>query len=236
MSGAARCSAVDLVPRWLGIVGVGVAMLIAGSIGASTASAAGSAGYFSTLTPSGNTQLQSPRFLAVSASLPNGKVLIAGGRDNSGNAMQSAELFDPATDTFTALPSTGNTELQTARAGAVAASLSNGKVLIAGGQTVGGTLVLSAELFDSTTNTFSALTASGNTELQAVRFLSTAASLPNGDVLIAGGLNGGGSPVRTAELFDPVSNTFTALPAAGNTELSTRATGRSRRRYPTVRC
>ena len=207
------------------MVGVGVAMLIAGSIGASTASADGSAGYFSALTPSGDTQLQSPRFLAVSASLPDGDVLIAGGRDNSGNAMQSAELFDPATDTFTALPATGNTELQTARAGAIAASLPNGKVLIAGGQTVGGTLVLSAELFNPITDTFTALTASGNTELQAVRFLSTAASLPDHDVLIAGGLDSGGSTVRTAELFDPANNTFTALPATGNTELSTARDG-----------
>jgi hypothetical protein len=68
----------------------------------------------------------------VAAPLPNGQVLIAGGKRGS-SFLASAELFNPASDTFTALPASGGTELQTARAGALAAVLRNGQVLIAGG-------------------------------------------------------------------------------------------------------
>ena len=64
--------------------------------------------------------------------LADGEVLIAGGFDGS-NVVQGAELFDPSTDTFTALPASGSSELQSAREGAVAAPLPVGQVLIAGG-------------------------------------------------------------------------------------------------------
>ena len=58
-------------------------------------------------------------------------MLIAGG--NVPQSQQSAELFNPAGDTFTALPASGSTELQMARSYAGAAVLPNGTVLIAGG-------------------------------------------------------------------------------------------------------
>jgi hypothetical protein len=201
------------------------ALLMVALLGASPAWAAGSGPYFSPLPASGGTELQVARSLAVAASLPNGQVLIAGGRDTNGNALQSAELFTPANDTFTVLPASGDTELQTARAGAVAASLPDGQVLIAGGQDLSGDLVQSAELFDPTNDTFTALPASGNTELQGPGFLSIAASLPNGQVLIAGGQDGTGSSVQNAELFDPTNDAFTALPVSGNTELQTAREG-----------
>ena len=63
--------------------------------------------------------------------LPDGQVLIAGGWHEGD--LQSAELFDPTDDTFTALTAAGSSELQTARYGAVAAALPDGQVLIAGG-------------------------------------------------------------------------------------------------------
>ena len=63
-------------------------------------------------------------------------MLIAGGGAfrNSG-LLQSAELFNPATDTFTALPASGNTELQVPRESSFAAPLPDGKALIGGGIT-----------------------------------------------------------------------------------------------------
>jgi hypothetical protein len=166
---------------------------------------------FTALPATGDTELTVPRARAVAASLPSGQVLIAGGTvsNNSTVVTQSAELFDPATDTFHALPATGNTELQTPRSGAVAAPLPDGKVLIAGGTT--GTRQLdTAELFDSTNDTFTALPENGASNLQSARAEATAASLPDGDVLIAGGIFDN-TRVKTAELFDPVTNTFTAL-------------------------
>jgi hypothetical protein len=138
--------------------------------------------------------------VAVAALLPDGRVLIAGG-SSGGGLLRSAELFDPASDTFTALPASGSTELQTPRFLAVAAPLPDGRVLIAGGSSGGGELQ-SAELFDPASDTFTALPASGNTELQTPREEAVAAALPDGEVLIAGGQNGG-VILRSAELFVP---------------------------------
>jgi hypothetical protein len=61
--------------------------------------------------------------------LPNGKVLVAGGF----NLGTSAELYDPATDTWTI---TGS--LRAARAYHKATLLPNGKVLVAGSLQAGG--------------------------------------------------------------------------------------------------
>jgi Kelch motif len=175
---------------------------------------------FTALPPSGNTELQTPREDAVAATLPDGRVLIAGGYNASGT-LQSAELFDPTSDTFTALPASGNTELQTARGLAVAAVLHDGQVLIAGGGDNSGDDFQSAELFNPTSDTFTALPASGNTELQTARAGAVAATLPDGQVLIAGGGDNSGNAFQSAELFDPTSDTFSALPASGTTELQT---------------
>jgi len=161
--------------------------------------------------------LQIARSGAVAATLADGQVLVAGGADDSDDDLQSAELFDPSTDMFTALPPSGVTELQTPRQGAVAVTLPSGKVLIAGGDDGAGALS-SAELFDPATKTFTALPAGGDTELQTARYGAVAAVLPDGQVLIAGGANTVGA-LSSAELFDPSTDTFTALPASGNTEL-----------------
>ena len=176
---------------------------------------------FTALAASGATELQTARIGAVAAPLPNGQVLIAGGETAAvgGGFLQSAELFDPASDTFTALAASGATELQTARADAVAAPLPNGQVLIAGGDNGSGPLQ-SAELFNPASDTFTALAASGSTELQTARANAVAAPLPNGQVLIAGGDNGS-SFLQSAELFNPADHTFTPLAASGSTELQT---------------
>ena len=55
----------------------------------------------------GDSELQTSRYGAVAAALPDGQVLIAGGYNESGGFLQSAELFDPADDTFTALAAGG---------------------------------------------------------------------------------------------------------------------------------
>jgi hypothetical protein len=73
--------------------------------------------------------------------LPNGKVLVAGGEDNGGNGLSSAELYDPASGTWTATGSLG-----TARAYNTATLLPNGKVLVASGNN--GPALNSAELYD----------------------------------------------------------------------------------------
>ena len=73
------------------------------------------------------------RAYAAASALPNGQVLIAGGY-TPGEYLQSAELFNPATKTFTALPASGDTELQTGRMDVFASPLPGGQVLIGGGR------------------------------------------------------------------------------------------------------
>ncbi len=153
---------------------------------------------FTALAASGATELQTARGFAVAAALPDGRVLIAGGENHS-DPLQSAEIFDPADDTFTALAAAGATELYAARVGAVAAPLPDGQVLITGGYREGSPL-LSAELFDPTSETFAELPEAGDTELPSARAGAVAAALPDGQVLIAGGISGL-SYLQSAELY-----------------------------------
>jgi hypothetical protein len=113
---------------------------------------------------------------------------------------------------FTALPASGATELQSARARPAAAALPDGKILVAGGNN--GNQLRTAELFDPASETFTALPASGDTELSVARsgaaaapltdgkVLARAAALPDGAVLIMGGFDGSGV-FRSAELYEP---------------------------------
>ena len=135
-----------------------------------------------------------------------GKVLIAGGSDNSGKAQNSALLYDPATGNFTA---TGN--MTTAREFHSATVLVDGRVLIAGGRSVTGartTVLSSAEIYNPATGTFTAVA----TPLGSGRFGHTATRLADGRVVIAGGSNGTAA-VASADLFDPTTPAITPGPS-----------------------
>jgi hypothetical protein len=140
-----------------------------------------------------------PRFGHTATLLGNGKVLIVG----SGDA--SAELYDPATDSFAA---TGS--LNHARSSPTATLLNTGTVLIVGGSTTANDAT--AELYDPASGTFSF---TGNTT--TVRSGHTATLLLDHSVLIAGG------STATAELYDPIHGTFTptvgemTVPRSGHT-------------------
>ncbi len=89
-----------------------VAAILYGMLGGvGPAWAAASSPYFTALTASGATELQTARFDAMTAPLPDGQVLIAGGATKT-SILPSAELFSPATETFTTLPESGETELR----------------------------------------------------------------------------------------------------------------------------
>ena len=128
--------------------------------------------------------------------LPNGKVLVAGGGD--GGAIASAELYDPASGTWTA---TGS--LLTERFDHTATLLPNGKVLVVGG-------LCTAYIGECGT------VRSGKRDLECHRqprhrtHGHTATLLPNGKVLVAGGYNELGYVLASAELYDPASGTWTA--------------------------
>ena len=163
--------------------------------------------------------------------LPNGKVLVAGGLDSSSNSLASAELYDPASGTWT---ETG--DLAFARSQHTATLLPNGKVLVAGGLDSGsdGRVLVAggkvdhssepemetqpdchpvclvgtrkAELYDPETGTWAR---TGN--LKIARSRPTATLLFDGNVLVAGGFMGGdfATPTSSAELYDPVIGAWT---------------------------
>ena len=123
--------------------------------------------------------------------LGDGTVLVTGGKGTGAATLASAEIYDPATDTFspTVAPMTEG------RAFHAAALLSDGKVLISGGYR-GGDLA-TAEVYDPASRTF---TATGN--LVSKRDYHTATPLFDGTVLVTGGFLRGVS-VPSAELFHP---------------------------------
>lgn len=123
--------------------------------------------------------------------LPNGKVLVAGGIDVSGNALSSTEIFDPQTNLFQMGPN-----MTSVRGVNAAILMKNGKVLIAGG---------SAELYDPVTGTFTAIPSPGF----PVGGLATL--LSNGQVLLQSQIN---LTNFAAEVYDPASNSFTQVPSA----------------------
>ena len=160
---------------------------------------------------------------AVAVRLSSGQILIAGGSNGSSPyILSSAELFNPATDTFTKLTGAGQS-LTEAREFPVAATLPNGEVLIAGGSngSLSSGALASAELFNPATDTFTKLTGAGQSLTEA-RYGAVAATLPSGQVLIAGGSNAK-STAPSAELFNPATDTFTRLGGHSPTEARARA-------------
>ena len=158
-----------------------------------------------TFTSEGVGAMVSPRSRAVAASLPDGRVLIAGGAN--GPALATAEIFDPETGIFSAA---GIGAMTVARANAAAAVLGDGRVLIAGGSNFSVNFdSASAEVFDPATGTFSS---AGIGSMSVERVFPVAAPLADGRVLVAGGAGssgeGGGGWYSSAEIFDPITNTF----------------------------
>jgi len=138
--------------------------------------------------------------------LPNGKVLVAAGCYAANGApcqtLASAELYNPATGTFSA---TGS--MAAVRAAHTATLLPNGKVLVAGGADFNSTVSLaSAELYDPATGAFSA-----TGSMITGRAVHSAALLANAEVLVATGYDfSSSSTLASAELYDPTSGTFSA--------------------------
>jgi len=126
--------------------------------------------------------------------LPNGKVLIAGGWGDAG-VLASAELYDPATNTFQR-----GANMIAPRGDFTATLLEDGKVLIAGGE--GERALASAEIYDPEKGTF---TATAN--MNAARTMHAAVRLRSGKVLITGG-GEYEHPLASAEVYDPATGTF----------------------------
>jgi galactose oxidase-like protein len=124
--------------------------------------------------------------------LPNGRVLVVGGENDATGThpLASAELYDPASGTWSATGSLGS-----ARRGSTATLLPDGKVLVTGGSDGASTILSSAELYDPA---IGAWLPTGS--LLTGRSSHSATLLANGKVLIAGGYDGSNT-LSSAELY-----------------------------------
>ena len=147
--------------------------------------------------------------------LQDGRILITGGTSgglgNFASALNTAEIYDPATQAFT---STGTMGL-TPRTNHTATLLPDGRVLVAGGITTDGSRLDTALLYDPAVGTF---TLSGAVMTES-RGEHTATVLPDGRVLLVGGSTAPGSRSNTAEFYDEFgSNGFIAITDTMTTE------------------
>ena len=126
--------------------------------------------------------------------LNDGKVLICGG-----TAQKSAELYDPATGTFTY--TTGPMSIERYRH--TATLLADGRVFIAGAAGVPPAAIATTEIYDPSTGLFTPAL-----PMSTPRQEHKATLLPDGKVLITGGRDSSLQPILLAEIYDPASNSY----------------------------
>ena len=162
--------------------------------------------------------LLQPRSSFTTSLLTDGRVLVIGG-SASDAALASAELYDPLSGSWTdAAP------MSTPRMSHTATVLADGRVLVVGGSTTtpgaaaaaatnapstaeSGVLA-SAELYDPTSNTWTATGA-----LHLARALHAAAPLPDGRVVVLGGTT---FVEPTGEAYDQASGNWVIAPRAAS--------------------
>lgn len=145
--------------------------------------------------------MSTPRVGMNPVALPDGRVLVAGGYSNYGTSTTTAtaEVFDADANSWTNVAS-----LTQKRAGHTTTVLSDGRVLVAGGDAGSGSILTSAEIYDPQTNQWSSTTMPGP------MFGAAAVSLADGRVLVvAGGQSASWIPgSNAAYLFDPTTDSW----------------------------
>lgn len=122
--------------------------------------------------------------------LPNRQVLAMGGDANG-----SAELFDPASSTWSIANGTGAGRVQ-----AAAATLADGRAILAGGVSPDGLTLASIDLYSPVDNTFTTL---ANAVLTTPRTRFAAVPLRDGRVMFIGGANDSIAALDSVDVFDP---------------------------------
>jgi len=170
---------------------------------------------------SGQTSMVDPmtsaRDLHQAVRLAEGKVLIVGGYAKAQSnpydptaLVTFGELYDPVAMKFTMTGAMGQ-----GRVDHTATLLQDGRVVIVGGtlpaaahpsDVNASTAFANATLFDPDSGWFSDVGA-----LATGRYRHSATLLPDGRVLILGGIDAAGATLASAELYDPKAETFTTI-------------------------
>ncbi|MEP6694223.1 MAG: kelch repeat-containing protein [Chloroflexota bacterium] len=146
--------------------------------------------------------LPQPRTELSAFTLADGRVLVAGGIDPSGAATDVTYIYNPPADSWAEGP-----HMKLPRVQHTAVQLKNGDILFMGGD---GAASGTSERYDVKLETF---VLSGT--LVDPRQASQAAQLPDGRVVLVGGMpprNDGFLPLRSAEIWDPLTEQWSALP------------------------
>ncbi|MFO1093150.1 MAG: hypothetical protein U0992_07535 [Planctomycetaceae bacterium] len=147
--------------------------------------------------------LNTPRWSLDAITLGDGKALFAGGASafSAAPALNTAELYDPTTGTFSL---TSNT-LSVGRQSFGISALKDGRILITGGNPQGNRLdgsgLTAVDLYNPETDQFRAVAA-----MHQGRALHAQVTLRDGRVLVIGGAQ------KTAEIYDPAQDAWTLLP------------------------
>ncbi len=144
--------------------------------------------------------LRVPRADHTATLLPDGTILVAGGRNASGE-LASVEIYDPKTRASRPIEA----NLKQARADHTATLRSDGNILVLGGRS-GDHVLDTTEIYLAKQGRFR------DAGLTGARASHTASLLPSGDVLVTGGDYGTG-PVREAEVL-PAPRGDREVPAA----------------------
>lgn len=151
------------------------------------------------------------RYGHAASTLPDGRVLIAGGNDGT-EILRTAEIYDPAAGAFAA---TGPMLYRRMYAAAATVVMADGRVLVSGGcVNLGGSSggfqvcqgVPHSEIYDPAVGQFAA-----TGPLAAPRNLHTATRLADGRVLVATGTDSNPADpqwILVAEVYDPASGQF----------------------------
>ena len=149
--------------------------------------------------------------------LPNGRVLIVGGKGAGNKTLESAEIVDPSAQTVEVISSPAF-----ARSHHTATVLTDGQVLIVGGSSAAGQALNRAELCNFKTNTATTLTG----KLGLARQKQKATLQSDGNVLIEGGVDKSGNEISNREIFNAESLGFESalnsanVPAEGSAYLA----------------
>ncbi len=145
--------------------------------------------------------LFTPRAAHTATRLSDGRVLIVGGVGPSDRAITAVERYNPQNDTWQIIA-----PLRQARVDHAAVLLPDGEVLIIGGSGTLGNTPTSATF--AGTERYDPVTASWRAAapLATARRDFTASLLPDGRVLVAGGIDARASGLSSTEIYDPIAD------------------------------